>query len=463
MNPLERARAHYNSLCEERDAAIQAVEATADDTPAEDVEALTAAAEEAQRAIETYQPELKRLESIYEARDNTPALQLGNASSAEVTSSSGNQSTASVRHASARGASRDEEVYRPDLHDRSFLQDIYKAGKGDQEAYERLERNNRLAAAEARDVTSADPGAAGFIPPNYMAAMWQDLPRAERVFANRISTFPFPNQGLTLTIPKVQTGVSVASQAGEGQNLSETDIDTQSLTVYQETIGGLQDISQQALEFSFPGMDMVILDDLRRAYDAELERQLFHGAGHGSNELDGILGVTGNNDITWTETTPTGTTGLKSIYSAVSEIATDTSGYAQASDVYMHPRRAAWFASQTSTSAPIFQQGSLVQTYAQGTQGNGFAGTIGGLPVYQSAAILTTRGSSTNQDVIFVIDPRSLRLAESTPRVETFRDVLSQSLQVRIRLYAYVYFVSGRLPAALGNIEGTGLVTPSFA
>ena len=166
---------------------------------------------------------------------------------------------------------------------------------------------------------------------------------------------------------------------------------------------------------------------------------------------------------TWTETTPTGTTGLSKIYNVISEIASDTSGYSQASVIVMHSRRSAWFASQTSTLQPIFQQGGLYQSSAQGTQGNGFAGSMAGLPVYQSNAILTTRGSSTNQDVIFVLDPSVIRFGEGPMRVEVFRDVLSSTLEVRFRLFAYACLIADRLPAAIGNIEGTGLVTPVFA
>lgn len=465
MNPLERARNHFNGLCEARDAAISAVEDAPDTTSPEDAEALLEASEEAQRAVETYQPELNRLERIYEARDNTPALVLGTATNTPAASTAGTSTVGSVTvHARAAGTSKDEEVYRPDdLGKTRFLRDVYLAGiRGDQDARARLVRNEQLV-MEKRDVTTADPGAAAFVPPRYLGNLWQELPRPQRVAVELAPKFDIGDSGMSFTVPKIQTGTTVASQAGENQALSETDIDTETLTAYLETIGGLQDVSLQSLERTDPALNEWVLDDMRRAYDAQVELQFLHGAGHGSNELPGLLGVSGNNDISWTETTPTGTTGLKAVYSAISEIASDTSGYAQASVLVMHPRRAAWFASQTSTSAPIFQQGGLVQTYAQGTQGNGFVGQMAGLPVYQSSAILTTRGASTNQDVIFVLDPSVLRFGEGPLRVEVFRDVLSSTLEVRFRLFSYVASIADRLPAAIGNIEGTGLVVPSFA
>lgn len=434
----DRAQDDLRAACEKRDAAFEALDTAADDIAADELDALTAAFDEAQDAVERARKVADDLERVVEARASIPTPEPKKAESVTVI--------------------RDEHVYRPDERSYTFISDLTKATlKGDPAARERLERNDRLV-METRDVTTGDPGAGSFVPPVYLGSLWQEKLRAQRVVANLLPRFDVGSFGTSFTVPKVNTGGSVASQAGENTNFSETDADSNTLTAYLETIGGLQDSSLQALERTDPAWQDVILDDLTRAYNEEVERQVLHGAGNGSNELPGLLGVTGNIDVTWTETTPAGTTGLKAIYDCISQQGTNL---VTSRVIAMHPRRAAWFASQTSTSFPIFQQGGLMQ--ASGTQDNGMVGNIAGLPVYASAKILTTRGAGTNQDVIFVLDPSFLRFGETAPRVEVFRDVLSQSGGVRIRLYAYAALIADRLPAAIANIEGTGLATPSFS
>lgn len=439
---IEAAKRAYNDACQRLNERIAEAEALPDDADAEDIEAAAAAVAEAEATADERKAEVERWERIAEARQTHTPLAL---------------STPTDEPRVKVGA--EPPVYRPDDHSVSFLRDLFAAARGDQGAAERLRRND-MQVMEKRDVTSSDPGAGSFIPPIYAASLWQDLPRPGRAFVDQIPTMPFPDAGLTIDVPKVQSGVSVAVQAAENNALSETDIDTQTVSSTMATIGGIQDISAQALERSFPGMDMVILDDLRRAYDAQLESQVLTGSGS-SGQLLGILNVSGNNDITWTEATPAQTTGLKRIYECFAEIATDTEGSAAANLIVMHHRRGAWFASGASSNAPLFQQGALFAAW--GPQDQGYAGSVGGIPVVYSAAVPTTRGASTNQDVIFVVDRNVLRLAEAAPRVEVFRDGLSANLTVRFRLYSYVFFVSNRLPAALANIEGTGLVAPSFA
>lgn len=449
---VETASAAYDAAVKRMVEAAEAIENAADDA---DLSALETAFDEAEQAAERAKKNLDRITRADQARQSMPVVDTQPGSQ---TSNSSDSPGANVRYAQPAGSSKPEHVYRPDIREYSFISDLTRATlRGDRAAADRLDRNDRIV-KETRDVTTGDPGAGSFVPPVYLGALWQEKLRAQRVVANLIPTFDVGSVGTSFTVPKVNTGTSVAKQAGENQNFSETDADSNTLTAYLETIGGLQDSSLQALERTDPAWETVIMDDLTRAYNEEVERQVLHGAGHGSNELPGLLGVTGNIDVTWTETTPAGTTGLKAIYNAISQQGTN---YVTSRVIAMHPRRSAWFASQTTTSFPIFQQGGLMQ--ASGTQDGGYVGTMAGLPVYASHAILTTRGAGTNQDVIFVLDPSFLRYGETSPRVEVFRDVLSQTGTVRIRLYAYAALIADRLPECIANLEGTGLVTPSFA
>jgi HK97 family phage major capsid protein len=244
-------------------------------------------------------------------------------------------------------------------------------------AQERLLRNQREALetqAEYRDVTSGDPGATGFIPPLYLAAEWAELARPARPFANAIPNRPLPVGGLTLTIPKVQTGVTVASQSSEGSAVSETDLDSQTVTASVVTIAGQDDISLQALERSAPGMDEVIFGDLKAVYDAELDRQLIEGTGTGGTHT-GLANVSGRNARSYTAGTPTGAGLLPVVYGAISDVASNR--YRTPDLIVMHGRRGAWLSKETLSSAsPLFQQGQLFQAFGQ--QAGGFLQTFAG-------------------------------------------------------------------------------------
>jgi hypothetical protein len=126
----------------------------------------------------------------------------------------------------------------------------------------------------------------------------------------------------------------------------------------------------------------------------------------------------------------------------------------------MHPRRAAWLGKELSSSFPLFQQGTLVQ--AVGTQNQGFVSSFGGLRVVLDAGITTTSGSGTNEDVIYILRVADMVLFESPLQEIVFDAPLSGTLTVRLQIYGYSAFVSGRYPTSITILSGTGLATPSW-
>jgi hypothetical protein len=105
--------------------------------------------------------------------------------------------------------------------------------------------------------------------------------------------------------------------------------------------------------------------------------------------------------------------------------------------------------------------GSLNQ--AAGTQQAGFVNGFAGLQVILDANISTTYGTPTaTEDTVYVVRLADLVLFEDGVRAEVFRETLSAEGTVRLRLYAYSAFVSGRYPSAISEITGQGLVTPTF-
>jgi len=338
----------------------------------------------------------------------------------------------------------------------SFFSDLYMGtARGDSKALARLDRHMHEMKVEQRDLTTGDPGGGGFIPPIYLADRWVNLPRPRRPFADASPKIPLNATGMVMTFPRIQTGTAVAVQATENNAVQETDLDAETYTVDIRTIAGQNDISRQLLERSDPGMDEVIFSDLIRAYDSYLDAQLLFGAGT-SGTHRGLRNVTGINTVTFSSGTADAL--IKKIYDAIQQIATNA--YDQANLIVMHPRRSAWIASFQGSVFPLLQQGGLMQ--AQGTQDNGFVGTIAGLPVIADPNMATTLGAGTNEDEIFVVVREQQLLAEGPLRTDTFRDVLSGTLTVRLQVSAYSAFVGGRVPKTITKISGAGLVTPTF-
>lgn len=347
-------------------------------------------------------------------------------------------------------------TYRADnAHELSFFRDVYFSQKGDPKAQERLSRHQM----ETRDVSTADPGAGVFLPPVYLGDMWAELPRESRPFATAIRNMPLPPSGTSFTVPRLTTGVSVASQSGEATAPSETDADGTLLTVNVRTIAGQQDLSIQALERTDPGFDQIVFYDLRAAYDAELDRQLLAGTNSNGEHL-GIRAVSNINTSTYTAATPVVTGLHPKIYDLIQQIADGRK--ANPDLIVMHPRRAAWIASALSSTFPLFQQGQLMQ--AGGVQDGGFLQSFAGLRVVIDSNIATNYsvGGNTNEDEIYVVRSQDLILAEQPLRVRALEQTLANTLQVKLQVFAYSAFMSGRQPEAIGKLAGSGLAAPSF-
>lgn len=390
------------------------------------------------------------------------------------------------RHDRAIGSTvqvtRNEATYRPDGN-HSFLRDVYGATKaGDMEAAERLRRNNAegfdrerrawdeargkataedLQSGELRDGTTGSTSMGSFIPPVWLVEELAAKPRVGRVLAPfmRSGGFPVTN---SITIPRVTTGSSVASQSAENAAVSETDIVTAQLTRSTVTVAGQQDVSMQSLDLSPYPVDRIIFADLDGAYEEELDRQLWRGAGT-SGELLGINAVSSINAVTYTDASPTVPEFYPKVADAIQQIGTNAKRPAQI--VVMVPRRWGWITAALDSSnrplvTPTAPQNSVAAFGEVAAQG--IVGGLQGLPVVTTASGATNLGAGTNQDQVMVIRASEMILMEGPKRTRILTEVLSGNLTVRLQLFAYVNFFAGRLPSAISTIDGTGLVTPTF-
>lgn len=438
---IEAAQRAFNAACEARDAAYQEVSSLADDATDEDSGPVIEAFDTAQAEVERCKVNVDRLTKIAEARDNTPAVEIPPA-----------DDDSEKRHANAKGG-KAEQVYTP-TSGVSFFRDLAYM-KIDPNAQERIVRHMQVS-QETRDVTIATEGA-GISPPNYLPELIAEFPRQGRPVADAVPKMPLPAKGMNITLPAVQTATAVAVQAAEAGAVQETNIDINTITTNVNTIAGQQDVSRQLLDRSDPSVDVVIFGDLIADYDEVLDTQLLSGSG-ANGQHTGITTLASTNAVTYTDGTPTGAELWPKLYDAIQQI---HSGLGKPPTHFiMHPRRAAWLASQLSSTFPLLQQGSFMQK--GGAQDGGMTLSIAGLPVIVDGNMSTEIGASTDEDEIFCVRMSEFRLAEGELQTRVFEDVLSGTLQVRLQVFAYSAFVVGRQAEAIAIVAGTGLKAPTF-
>ncbi len=430
---LNQLRERYNAAVERVQAAARAVESPAEGA---DTESLQRELDESIEAAERAQGQLDQAEQRAAAVARfTPIA----------------TEAAPAQRGGAQVVS-EEQLYRPDA-DRSFFGDLMRMHTGDSQAAERIGRH----ADHMRDLTTA-AGADGIIPPQYLTELYVDLPRESRPVADILATFPLPETGMSLTIPRLATGVTVASQATENSAVSETDLDTDQLTVPVRTIAGMQDASRQSVDRSDPGLDRIIMFDLIRAYDQELDRQVVAGSG-ASGQHTGLLTVGSTISVAYTDGTPTVPELLPKAHDALQQMWTQI--FRSATHVIMHPRRAAWLAAATSTESPIFPQPQFIDGQ-RGGQAGGFISSFAGLPVIVDANVPTNLGAGTNEDRIIFVSAGENPLMEGPMNMAVENSPGANTLTVRFVAYAYSAFASNRRVKAIAVISGTGLVAPTF-
>lgn len=457
----QEAREAYESAVEKLDEQDSRIQALPDDCPEEERQFHAA-------LFEKLEDDMKRRKETWERQVALAKARLQIPPSMEDTvpqDGDGGNRNLELRHARPSDLKRGNEVIRlgkePMVYEptspHSYFRDlVYAELRNDEEARERLELHGKQVMVEQRDVSTASPGAASFVPPLYMGTDWIESGIAGRPFADAVPKMPLPPHGKTMDFPRVKTAPTVGVQVAEANAVNEVDFDSETYSVSKVTIAGQNDVSIQALEFSDPSIDTIIMRELQRTYNRMLDTQLVYGTGINGQHL-GISGVSGINTETFSSGNGAGLLGK--IYAATSDIATNDPGH-EGTHVLLHPRRASWMASHRDANGNLFQQGQLF--LAAGGQDMGFVSNVAGMRVINDPNIATNLGAGTNQDDLYVLALDELVLAEGTVRTRVLQEVLSGTLQVRIQLYAYSAFAGGRRPKCITKISGAGLTTPTF-
>lgn len=338
----------------------------------------------------------------------------------------------------------------------SFVADAFRAQfSNDYEAQQRLSRHMNEERIERRDVTSAN--FAGLVVPQFLTDLAAPFARAGRPVADRARKHTLPDQGLTISISKVTTGSAVAAQS-EGAAVEETNMDDTKLDITVATYAGQQNVSRQAIERG-TNIDSLVMADLVSAYhttlDAAVVAELFASAGQA---------------VTYTDASPTVAELYPKLADAIQKV--QTTFFAGPNAIIMHPRRLAFILAAVDdqkrplavpvpnyNGQPAFASGNGAPQYGN----SGY--TILGLPVITDANVATNKGAGTNQDTIYVGNLQELHLWEQgngDPMMLRFEQPKAAELDVTMIVYGYAAVTANRYPNAWSQINGTGLVTPTF-
>ena len=347
---------------------------------------------------------------------------------------------------------REERTYRPD-GDHDFFRDAMRARfDHDADATGRLSRARDEALAEYRSTTG---NFGGLVVPQYLTSQFASVLVSGRPFLSNVTQVALPADGMNLTIPRGATGTSVAAQETQNTAVANQTYTTSDLVVPVRTFAGQQVVSRQSIDRG-TGIADILLGDLYQQYATKTNVSAIGGDGSGGGHY-GVLNTTSVQTAAWTGTT--GASLVASLHNALGKV--NTSRFAAADLIVMHPRRWAWLCAQSDTAGR-----PLVQIDGPGfnAQGNGDAagygrvGSVAGVSVVTDAGVPINLGASTDEDRIIVTRRADNLFMEDAgaPVGLQLEEVLADQLSVRMVAFGYSAFTAGRYPVASCVLQGTG-------
>jgi len=433
----------YNAACDEVETCSKAWDELAADASDEDVDAAKDALSNAADAADKAKSRMEQYESAQKAREKFTKVELA------------------ADEKPALGI----EVNEPDLYtagENRFLQDLYLAQlRGDRVAADRIAKHQ---AFEVEKYAVATATLGGIIPPQYLVDMYAKASRNGRVFLDQVNgSDPLPDEGMSLIVPRLTTGVAAGIQASESATVTTQDPVESDLTVPVRTISGYVPVSRQTLERAAYS-ERILFEDLLARYWSKLDSQALSGSGSSGQHLglfntSGIVSkYAGDNTIA---------TLWKKVADCIQTIESKWGGLGIRPDkIVMHPRRWGYISSLLdSNSRPLFgyNNAPTFNANAVGVVNDyGFMGYFQGLPVYTDSNVPTNFGTNSDEDGLAVIASSVVHLWErdNDPVTLSFEQQAGTALQVQLVAYGYSAFTAGRYPDASAILEG--LLAPTF-
>jgi HK97 family phage major capsid protein len=332
-----------------------------------------------------------------------------------------------------------------------------------------LERGVRR--GERRDLSRTDGSGGHFVPPIWLMDRYAEAARAGRPFVEALNPLPLPGGTDTINVPKITGGTATAIQTADNQPVQKTDLTDSVATASVRTIAGQQDIALQLLDQSPVNFDEIAFRDLIADYAFQTETQGIAGSGS-SGQVKGILTVAtaSGNIITYTDASPT----VPELYPKVANALATARALRKRpiTHGWFTPTRGYWLTSALDSSnrplvvpqvlGPNNAMGLVEYDELGGGSGEDRPINIHGIDHRMTDAIPANLGAGTNEDRIIETRMADHLWWEGTLNSRAIDSVLSNTLEVRLQVYAYVAATFERFPAGISVVAGTGLATPTF-
>jgi hypothetical protein len=353
------------------------------------------------------------------------------------------QARAAGQAGSAYTQARDPGHYRSvkDGGTRSFFRDLFLAGsKNDAEAARRLDEHQRA-------VTQSS-GGTGILPPKWLADEYQAMGRQNRILSELVRRLPLGDDPRALILPKqtAQVDANLVTQAAEGANTAGWGADrftTNKDTLTPATYAAYQDVSRQLLNGSNPAADVLIMGDLRGAWDTKMEA------------LVGAAIVAGGTTAATFATQTlfkTNAAGIDAVVDAQTAVAGDLRGPADIACM-SYFEFGAFRKFKDTANRPLMPVTRYNPQNSRGSLGNVLVGDIEGVDAYGTVGI--TR--ATNTETIAVLRSQAVIFAESDLLEFSYDQVVGPAA-VRMGIFGYAG-VLVRFPVGVQLIVVTDATT----
>ena len=333
---------------------------------------------------------------------------------------------------------------------------------------------DRLASSglEYRVTPDRTDGTGGFFsPPAWLNQLFATANRPGRVLAGLIPQFPLPPGVSTINVPIISTGTVVQNETDDSAN-ADQDIADAAAASAVVPLSGQADVALQLLEQSPQGahLDWAIFMDLSEGYDADLEYQLIAGTdGSATNlagaQIAGALAVPNIISVPYTDGSPKGSAMWTPLSKVPAQIGDARSR--QPECWLMRSARWFWMQGQEDLQGRPFGISTAFYLGSDDSTPDPIGGLMG-LPVFLDDALPANLGGASGltvgagtQDAIICLRPRDQILLEGTPRTLIAREPLSGSLGVRLQMHCNAAAITGRRPASIGVLQGTGMTVQS--
>jgi HK97 family phage major capsid protein len=341
-----------------------------------------------------------------------------------------------------------QEEASPYDEGRSFYADVKAAGKGNQEAQERLAK---FGVADGKAMTEGDLTGLGHTYGGYLVEKQierqiveaRELDNVLRGLCSKLNVTSTELQLDQISLATTAGWVAELAEKPEATSMART---TVSATIFQAA--GLATISNQLLADSNPAVDRLVTADLAKRLVALEEAAFLAGSGTGQPlgllntpgiqaQGNAVVGVTADGGL------------LDSILDAISLVQAE---HGEPTAIVMHPRT--WTRILKAKDA----QGLYIAgppTFESPRQANR---SLFGVRVVTSNRVPTNLGAGTNESRVIVGDfSEALILDRQGITVDESQHVKFTSNQTIFRAEQRVGFTAARAPKAFAVVGGTGL------